>query len=473
MDLLSRVRQIVRQHHLIAPDTGVLAAVSGGSDSVALVHILRQLADAGELRLAGVAHFNHQLRPSADDDERFAAGVAASLDLVFVADRADVAARARRERRSIEDAARTARHEFLDRARQTTGADVVALGHTRDDQAETVLMRLTRGAGPRGLAGMHPRNGRLVRPLLGCRREDLRAWLAERRLAFVDDETNADVSIPRNRVRAELLPLLEARFNPAIVDALADQAEIARETWAWMDAVTADLDAHVIRRSMTADNTLVREIDIAALHGAPLALQRALMWRVMSEVSGGRPIAFGHVDAAIRLTDEGGETRFDFPGQRLERIGASVVLTGRVDGAQGRRAPDEASNLFRFPLSIPGEVALPGAGWRVSAESTTNAMVGNCDGKDVAIVQRDLCRGSLAVRNRRPGDWFRPVGLNGRKKLQDYFVDRKVARKRRDAVPLVVDETDRIVWVAGFGIDEAFRVTDPAQAVVILKLRQA
>ena len=99
-----------------------------------------------------------------------------------------------------------------------------------------MLLRLTRGAGPRGLAGMHPRNGSLVRPLLGCRREDLRAWLAERRLAFVDDETNADVSIPRNRVRAELLPLLEARFNPAIVDALADQAEIARETWAWMDA---------------------------------------------------------------------------------------------------------------------------------------------------------------------------------------------------------------------------------------------
>jgi tRNA(Ile)-lysidine synthase len=471
MDLLSRVREFVRQHDLIAPGTRILAAVSGGSDSVALVHMLHELADAGELNLVGVAHFNHQLRPAADDDERFAAGVADALGLEFLSDRADVAARARLEKRSIEDAARTARHEFLERSRLTAGADVVALGHTRDDQAETVLLRLTRGAGPRGLAGMHPRNGHLVRPLLGCRRQELRAWLADRRLAFVEDETNSDVRIPRNRVRAELLPLLEARFNPAIVDALADQAEIARETWAWMHALTADLDARVVRRSTTADNVPVREIDVTALEGVAPALKRALMWRVMREVGGGRPIAFGHVVAAIRLMDEGGETRFDGPGQQLERIGARVVLTGRVDGARGRRTPDQAANLFRLPLSIPGEVVLPDAGWSISAE-TTNAIVSNGGARDVAIVQRDLCRGSLAVRNRRPGDWFRPVGLDGRKKLQDYFVDRKVARKLRDAVPLVVDETDRIVWVAGFGIDEAFGVTDPAQPVIILKLRQ-
>jgi tRNA(Ile)-lysidine synthase len=169
MDLLSRVRDFVSQHHLIAPETRVVAAVSGGSDSVALVHLLRELADAGELHLAGVVHFNHQLRPSADADERFAAGVAASLNLPFTSDREDVSARAIRERRSVEDAARTARHAFFERARSASGADAVALGHTRDDQAETVLLRLMRGAGPRGLAGMHPKNGHVIRPLLGCR----------------------------------------------------------------------------------------------------------------------------------------------------------------------------------------------------------------------------------------------------------------------------------------------------------------
>ena len=469
MIVRDRVREFVRQHDLIVAGSRVIAAVSGGSDSVALVHLLHELAAAGELRLAGVAHFNHQLRPSAGDDERFAAGVAASLDLPFLSDREDVAARAARERRSIEDAARTARHAFFERARATAGADLVALGHTRDDQAETVLLRLTRGAGSRGLAGMHPKNGAIVRPLLGCRRADLRAWLDARQLTFVDDETNEDVAIPRNRIRAELMPLLAARFNPGIVDVLADQAELARDASAWMDAVAADLDAISVRRWSLDGGVPLREIDVAILRTAPPALQRALLWRVMREVAGARPIAFGHVEAALRLIDRPDESSIDMPGQRLDRIGGTVVLTGRAAGAEGRQRRDEAPNLFRFPLSIPGEVLLPEAGWAVSADATSSATVGN--GREVAVVRRDLCHGSLAVRNRRPGDRFRPIGLDGQKKLQDYFVDRKVARGRRDAVPLVVDDTDRIVWVAGFGIDEAFRVTDPAQAVIILKLK--
>ena len=483
MQLLDRVRQFIRQHGLIGRDTRVLAAVSGGSDSVALAHILRDLDAAGGLRLTGLVHFNHQLRSSAADDERFTCAVAESLGRSILVDRGDVAARARRERRSIEDAARTARYEFFERARTTANADVVALGHTRDDQAETFLLRLVRGAGPRGLAGMHPRNGPIVRPLLGCRRQDLRTWLVARSLPFVEDESNDDVSIPRNRVRAELLPLIERQFNPGIVDVLADEAEIAREAWQWMDRAAADLAARLVRPSSAPGGELVREIDVAGLSAAPLALRRALLWRVMSEVAGHRPVAFGHVEAAIRLSsgDARGVDGIDLPGQRLNRIGPRLVLRGRPPGTIGRPAPQakEAADVFRYPLSIPGEVALPEAGWIVSAEALgvggdlDEAGATLCSGRDsrVALIRSDLCHGSLAVRNRRPGDRFRPVGLAGRKKLQDFFVDLKVSRGQRDNVPVVVDQHDRIVWVAGYGIDEVFRVTDPAQAVVILKLK--
>jgi tRNA(Ile)-lysidine synthase len=265
MQVLERVREFIGQHDLIGRDARVLAAVSGGSDSVALAHLLHDLDAAGELHLIGLVHFNHQLRASAAADERFAAAVAESLGRSILVDRADVAARARRERRSIEDAARAARYEFFERARLSSNADVVALGHTRDDQAETFLLRLVRGAGARGLAGMHPRNGSIVRPLLGCRRQDLRDWLGTRTVPFVEDESNSDVSIPRNRVRAELLPLLEARFNPGIADVLADEAEIAREAWEWMDAAAADLAATLVRSSSGPRGELVREIDIARL----------------------------------------------------------------------------------------------------------------------------------------------------------------------------------------------------------------
>ena len=465
--MIQSVRRFVAEHKLIPRGARVVAAVSGGSDSVALAHILRELDGHGDVELVGLVHFNHQLRPAATSDEAFARGVAADLAVPFFAERGDVAARARQERRSLEDAARAARYEWFERARTIAGADVVALGHTRDDQAETVLLRLTRGAGPRGLSGMHPRNGAIVRPLLGCRRDDLRAWLAARRLTFVEDESNADVSIPRNRVRAELLPLLANRFNSSIVDVLADQADLARDAWTWMTAEAASLAQQIVRARHTGP-AAIRELDVARLAAAPIALQRLVIWTALRDVSGGRAITFEHVDAVRRmLGDAAGNA--DLPGQRVQRIGGALVLTGRPAGTTGRRVAT-AANLFRYSLSIPGEVVVPDAGI-VSVEPLAGAVVRSGADRSAVIVRADLCGGSLVVRNRRPGDRFRPVGVGGRKKLQDFFVDRKIARERRDAVPIVADENDRIVWVAGYEIDEAFRVTDRSQPVLLLKFK--
>ena len=462
MPLLQRVRTFIRRRDLIGADARVAAAVSGGSDSVALLHILRELDAAGDLRLAGVAHFNHQLRPAADDDERFVEGHARDLGVPFVSDREDIAARATRERRSIEDAARRGRHEFFERARAALGADVVALGHTRDDQAETFLLRLVRGAGPRGLGGMHAKHGAIVRPLLACGRSELRAWLAERGCRFVEDETNGDLAVPRNRIRHELLPLIAAHFNPSIVDTLAGEAELLQEQWAWMEEASAPFLA------------TPAELDVAELKALPPALQRIVVWRAMTAVSGGRTIGFDHASAALRLIESGGAV--DAPGVRVQRIGERVVLKVRGSGLNPENPvhPVHPVNQFEYQLSIPGEVLVVEAGWRVSAENaqdraTIDASAAAGNGA-MAFVRRDLVRESLVVRNRRPGDRFRPVGLGGSKKVQDLFVDRKLPRGERDGVPLVVDGSDRIVWVAGYGIDEAFRVTDSSQAVLVLRL---
>jgi tRNA(Ile)-lysidine synthase len=362
------------------------------------------------------------------------------------------------------------RYAAFDRACAHFAAGAVALGHTRDDQAETFLLRLVRGAGLRGLAAMYPHNGAIVRPLIECQRSDLRVWLAEHHITFVEDETNRDVSIPRNRIRAELLPLLTARFNPSIMDALAGEADLTREAWQFIEQSANEIEGRIVKST-----TKGFEIDVAAAQASAPALRRVVLWRAMSRAAAGRLIGFDHVAAAMRLLEPGGPSSLDAPGQRLERIGSILVLTGRPHGAR----PERPANLFWYPLSIPGEVELIEAGCVVSAaaadleaEPDRAAEAAALKGRgSQAHVRGDLCRGSLAVRNRRPGDRFQPPGLDGRKKLQDYFVDRKVRREDRDRVPIVVDAADRIVWVAGFGIDEAFRVTDPGQAVLTLRLR--
>jgi tRNA(Ile)-lysidine synthase len=216
-------------------------------------------------------------------------------------------------------------------------------------------------------------------------------------------------------------------------------------------------------------------LDLAALRAAPRALQRLALWRAIERAGGTRRVGAVHIDAALALVDAAHGACVDVPGIRVHRIGPRIVLTKR--SASG----SHSVNHWRFPLSIPGEVTTgrvtlsaelvdPGAARLTGID--LGADVGN---GHVAAVRADLLRlgpqPGLAVRNRRPGDSFRPVGLGGRKKLQDAFVDRKIVRGERDSVPIVVDDSDRIVWVAGHGIDEAFRVTDASQSVVVLKLR--
>jgi tRNA(Ile)-lysidine synthase len=270
--------------------------------------------------------------------------------------------------------------------------------------------------------------------------------------------------------------MLAARFNPAIVDVLAREAELARETWAWLEAAfeKGDGSHFPARRQLENAGGSDRKmtpvpffLDVPALEAAPLPLRRLAVWRAMSEAAEGRPVSFGHVQAALRLLDVN-RGRVDAPGHRVERLGSRLVLTCRQ--------PRLPRSVFQYKLSIPGEVQLLEAGCSLVAEPGMAPVEGDPSRSGrgpLAMVRGDLCPGPLAVRNRRPGDRFRPVGAGGRKKLQDYFVDRKVAAAARDRVPLVVDQTDRIIWVAGYGIDEAFRVTDGSQSVLFLRLKQA
>lgn len=462
MSLIDRVRRTIRRHKLVPPGARLIAAVSGGPDSVALAHVLRALEKRGDLRLTAIAHVNHQLRLEANSDEEHCRLLAHELSVPFIVEQLDVRARAASRKVSVEAAAHDARYAFFERVRAEQDADLVALGHTKDDQAETLLLRLTRGAGAKGLGGMHPRSGSVVRPLVDCRRAELRAFLDTNHVSYVHDLSNDDVSIPRNRVRAELLPLLESRFNPRIVDALSRASELARAEQEYMDAeASAYWSAHATR---CGDGW---SLDARELALRPLAVQRRVMLHGMSVVAPKRSAGFEHVERALGLLQEG-STFAELPGVALERHGRLIVLRGRPRAAAKPDPPP-----FRYTLCIPGEVRIDELGCVVSAEVRGDGASNAPEllaGQGVLFPMALTRGGPLAVRNRRPGDRVRP-GRGGSRKLQDVLVDRKVPRAERDRIPLVVDADDRIIWVPGHVFSQEFRVTDPAQAVVVLRLK--
>ena len=465
VSLVERVHRTIHRHGLLPPDARILVAASGGADSTALLFLLGELAPAAGFALAGVAHFNHRLRPAADADEAFSRDLAARLSLPFEVGAGDVADEARRTGSSIEDAGRRMRYAFLEAAADRLGATHVGVGHTRDDQAETVLLALIRGAGPRGLAGMAPRRGKLVRPLIEQSHDELVQWLGDRGIAFREDESNRDPRFLRNRVRHELLPLLRCRFSPAIVQVLGRAATIAADDAAFLDA-RADEAFSAVALPAAGGRCLV--LDAHRLASYEPAIARRVAALVLARFGGGlKQVGFDQAERLVALASGNLQGPVSFPGQQAEIVGGRVRLTPR-QGRSGRKF-GPGVNSFRSALSIPGEALLPD-GRAVSSElrhrGETPVLAGRCTAAiDAAGVT------ALGVRFRRQGDLFRPLGLGGRKKLQDYFVDRKVPRDRRDATPLVVDAHDRIVWVAGHVISEDFRVGRATRDVVILKLR--
>jgi tRNA(Ile)-lysidine synthase len=458
--LPARALQTIRKHELFPRGARVLVAVSGGADSVALLHILRVLERRGLLVVAGVAHLHHGLRGAdADADERFCRELAAREGLPIEVGHADVAALAARSHSSLESAARIARYQFLADAASRLAADVTAVGHTLDDQAETVLLRLFRGAGARGLSGIRPKAGGVVRPLLEIRRHDLRRYAAEHGLTYHEDATNADTAIPRNRIRLEVLPCLE-RQVPGLPPVLARLADVAREDEDYLSGTARELFERLQCRT-----GMGLHLEAAGLAAAPRALGSRVVRQALEGAAPARFVGWHHIDRVLELAKAQDGASVSLPGCIVRRHGHLLTF--------GAPRHEPFSNARRLPLPVPGD-ALFGA-WQVSAETRAAVPASGLPPARgmVAAVAAGALQGPLAVRSRRPGDRFRPLGMGGRgRKLQDLLVDRKVARSERDALPLVVDAEDRIVWVTGQAMAEEFRVTEPSQPVILLKARR-
>lgn len=412
--LQSGVAQALRR--LGHPSAGqrVVVGLSGGADSVALLDVLAGLASPRGFSVVA-AHLDHALRRDSAADATFCGDLCAALGVPFRTVRADVEGRRRAEGGGLEEAARRERHAFLRRVKDEEGASWIALAHTRDDQAETVLLRLLRGAGGLGLSAMRPRAGDLLRPMLGLARRDVLDHLAARTLSWREDPSNGDLAIARNRVRHELIPYLERHFNPAVRDALARSA-----------ALLAD-DSDVL--AAAAEEALT----VSALRSSSRAVGRVTVRRALHDAGGLRGVGLAHVDAILDLaaTEAPSGRRVALPGGREAVFHFDEVRITR------RRAP---AAPFALSLTVPGTVALPD-GRRLVARAA-----GGPAAADVVAVPD----GPLEIRTRRPGDRVRRSGRD--LSLKRFLMDQRVPAQERGSLPLLA-AGHQVLWVPGQRVD--------------------
>lgn len=445
--MLEKIRRTIERYAMLRSGDRVLVAVSGGPDSVALLHALYELREELGIELI-VAHLDHRMRPGSHRDAQFVAELAASLKLPLISREMDVPGLIKAEKRSPEEGARIARYRFLAEAAGERQANVVALGHTMSDRVETFFLNLLRGAGLEGLAGMppvrHECDTRYVRPLVACSRDEILSFLRERRLRYREDPTNRDLRYARNRVRWELLPLLQ-ELSPGALESISRASEAARLAHehfqrhveeAWPDLAVQETD----------DEIVLKREELLTLDGIvqTYAVREAIR-RVRGDLSG---IEAAHLEAAldgIRKPRSGTEATLP-GGLRLIVEGDRFLITRKEKGA---RAP------YCFELSL-GACELPKIGWRFELEVLEGDRPPPPEDPLEAHFDFDTIARPLCVRNRRPGDRFRPVGLGGTKKLQDYFVDEKIPREKREEIPLVCDKQG-ILWVVGRRLDERAR----------------
>lgn len=467
--MLDQVRKTIARYQMLHQRDRVLVAVSGGVDSVVLLHVLKELKRELKLTLA-VAHFDHGIRPESAQDAEFVKKLARTLKLRFYTERAAVPTYAQANKLSLEVAARELRYQFLEQIATAHNFNKIALGHTLNDQAETLLMRLLRGSGLEGLSGIPPmrfsERCHYIRPLIECTREQIEAFARTHKLYWREDPTNYDTTILRNKIRHELIPALR-EYNTNLLEALGrtarllDQAaqHLEREADQALQKLVCEQKAHELVLDLKKFFQLSEYLQAFVLRQAVCALQPHCK------------LEADHVEAVLGWAGRHGTGELHLPaGVRVLRRHDQLIVTTR---------PAAAPKRFEYLLAVPGETVLPEIGWRFQMKLTSSPApslkwegsrakgLGLKEGAKLrALIDADKICGSLVVRNRRPGD--RISLKEGTKKLQDFFVDKKIPREARDAIPLICDK-NTVIWIVGRAVNESYRVTPRTRRILEIK----
>lgn len=451
------------RHRMVERGVKVVAAVSGGPDSVVMLHILNLLKDELGISLH-VAHLNHLFRGAeSDEDARFVAGMAGRYGLPFTIKSVDVTAYRKKERLSKQVAAREVRYRFLLDTAGEVGAQNIALAHQADDQAETILINFLRGAGASGLKGIVPvRENLYIRPLLTVRRFEIERFCGEMDLPFRQDSSNLKTVYLRNRVRLNLVPVLERDYNPGLVPALLRLGEICREEDGFLEAEAAK----AFRESLLERNAERIALRLEHVSGLPVAIRRRVLrhaWQSLARSK--RNLSYLHTEVLMELVGR-------------DTTGARAVLPGKIiairtyqtiefiDGQGESEVP-----YYIYPLNVPGATFIPELGRTLHAVVAPREAVADPRSLSPEEVLLDFDRlpSKIFVRRRLDGDLFHPFGQVSSTKLKDFLIKQKIAREERDRIPLV-STPGEIIWAGGVRAGEGFKIKDNTKRVLHLKL---
>lgn len=488
--MLERVIAYIEQHQLLPEPGKIVVAVSGGADSLCLLHLLRRICGPGkhfsEVGLQA-AHLDHMMRGAESaQDAAQVSRLMEEWEVSCTLGKIDVIALAQTEKRSLEEAARLARYRFL---REVARGRRIAVAHHADDQVETLLLHWIRGSGLSGMVGMQPLQQDIIRPLLEVSRTETLAYCQEHGITPIDDHSNSDPRFLRNRIRHELLPLLR-ELNPGIQSTLLRNAEIARVDLNWLEAQVDNCWGNIIVSEVENAITL----DIRELLALPLSLQRHLLRRVTARLCAGQsPLEPRHlllIESFLSDHSDGQERELHMP-QRLRLVsrGGSLIVerlpvtqTGEAELRIPRSESDEAL------LPLPGSVHVPGTPWLARAELLAGDLAAQISAalrandwpkvwhllepptRHSVYIDAETIGEHILVRTRRPGDRIQPLGMMAEKKAQDIFVDNHVTRAERDTTPLFFSDA-HCLWIAGACLDHRVRLTGKTRRIVHLSVK--
>lgn len=459
-NMKEQVFRDIKEHDLIKRGDNILIGVSGGADSIALLYVLLEIREEIDFNMF-IAHVNHGVRgDEALEDEKYVEDTARKLGLPYFSKKVNMNEYAKLKKISSEEAGRELRYSFFREVLSKIGGGKIAVAHNKNDQAETLLLRLFRGTGTEGLRGMDYKNEDIIRPILGIEREEIERYLLDRNIEFKVDRTNLEPIYNRNRIRLEVLPYIQKHYNPNIIDTLWRTSQLMSIDNEFFEEYSAKV-YHKLVRKKDKYSIVLDSKDFRKEHKS---IQTRIIRSCILELNGSlQGVTMKHIEDVMTLFLERGT------GKSITLSNNLIAKTSYDDFIIEKFNREKPTDfLYKMNINSSNYIVELGYGFSVEIKPIDEIKIDNAN-RYKKYFDYDKVIGDVYIRNRRVGDRFVPFGMKGSKKLKDYFIDEKVPKDERDKIPIITDDRN-IIWIVGYRTSELYRITEDTKKVLIIQL---